>query len=142
MPFMMRQRQLLASVYLALDEVAGNLPPAREHLLKVKGLLDLIEGQLRRLSHELRPSILDDWGLLSALKFLAEGVAARTGLFIRVEGDSAPSLSPLLATTLYRIVQEAIDQCDETRQGDSGEGHHSARTPDSSVLHQGQWDRL
>ena len=100
--------QLLASVYLALDEVAGNLPPAREHLLKVKGLLDLIEGQLRQLSHELRPTILDDWGLLPAIKFLAEGVTARTGLFIKVEGESAPALSPLLATTLYRIVQEAL----------------------------------
>lgn len=100
--------QLLASVYLALEEVAGNLPPAREHLLKVKGLLDLIEGQLRRLSHELRPTILDDLGLLSALKFLAEGVAARTGLLITVEGDSELSLPPLLSTALYRIVQEGF----------------------------------
>jgi signal transduction histidine kinase len=100
--------QLLASVYLALDEVAGNLPPAREPLLKVKELLDLIEGQLRRLSHELRPTILDDWGLLPALKFLAEGVAARTGLLITVGGKSKTSLSPLLSTTLYRIVQEAF----------------------------------
>ena len=100
--------QLLASVYLALEEVAANLPPAREHLLKVKGLLDLIEGQLRRLSHELRPTILDDLGLISAIKFLAEGVAARTGLLITVEGDSELSLSPLLSTTLYRIVQEAL----------------------------------
>ena len=100
--------QLLASVYLALEEVAGNLPPAREHLLKVKGLLDLIEGQLRRLSHELRPTILDDLGLLSALKFIAEGVAARTGLLITVEGESELSLPPLLSTTLYRIVQEAF----------------------------------
>ncbi|TKS63122.1 MAG: hypothetical protein EWM73_01777 [Nitrospira sp.] len=100
--------QLLASVYLALNEVAANLPPAREHLLKVKGLLDLIEGQLRRLSHELRPTILDDLGLLAALEFLAEGVAARTGLLITVEGDSELALSPLLSTTLYRIVQEAF----------------------------------
>ena len=100
--------QLLASVYLALSEVAVNLPPAREHLLKVKGLLDLIEGQLRRLSHELRPTILDDLGLLAALEFLAEGVAARTGLLITVEGDSELALSPLLSTTLYRIVQEAF----------------------------------
>src|SRR5438094_9179493 len=100
--------QLLASVHLALEEVAGNLPPAREHLQKVKGLLDQIEGQLRRLSHELRPTILDDLGLLPALKFLAEGVAARTGLLITMEGDSELSLSPLLSTTLYRIVQEAF----------------------------------
>jgi len=100
--------QLLASVHLALEEVAGKLPPAREHLEKVKGLLDQIEGQLRRLSHELRPTILDDLGLLPALKFLAEGVAARTGLLITVEGEPEPSLSPLLETTLYRIVQEAL----------------------------------
>ncbi len=47
-------------------------------------------------------------GLLPALKFLAEGVAARTGLLITVEGEPEPSLSPLLETTLYRIVQEAF----------------------------------
>ena len=100
--------QLLASVYLALEEVAGNLPPARAHLVKVKTLLDLIEGQLRQLSHELRPTILDDWGLLPAIQFLAEGVAARTGLLITVEGDSELALPPLFSTTLYRIVQEAF----------------------------------
>lgn len=101
--------QLLVSVYLALEEVAGNLPPARKHLLKVKGLLDQVEGELRRLSHELRPAILDDLGLLPSLKFLAEGVTARTGLLITIEGGHDPSLSPLLATTLYRIVQEAFN---------------------------------
>jgi len=101
--------QLLASVYLALNEVARNLPPAREPLLQVKELLDQVEGELRRLSHELRPTILEDFGLLPALKFLAEGVAARTGLLITVEGESDPSLSPLLATTLYRIAQEAFN---------------------------------
>ena len=100
--------QIVASVHLALEEVAANLPPAREHLQKVKGLLDQIEGQLRRLSHELRPTILDDLGLLPALKFLAEGVAARTGLLITVEGEAAPPLSPLIENTVYRIVQEAL----------------------------------
>lgn len=100
--------QLLASVYLALEEVARNLPPAREPLLKVKGLLDLIEGQLRRLSHELRPTILEEMGLLPAIKFLAEGVTARTGLSITVEGDSEFSPTPLLSATVYRIIQEAF----------------------------------
>ncbi len=100
--------QLLASVYLALEEVARNLPPAREPLRKVKGLLDLIEGQLRRLSHELRPTILEEIGLLPAIKFLAEGVTARTGLSITVEGDSKFSPTPLLSATVYRIIQEAF----------------------------------
>jgi signal transduction histidine kinase len=100
--------QLLASVYLALQEVARNVPPAREHLLKVKDLLDLIEGQLRRISHELRPMILEELGLLPAIKFLAEGVAARTGLVITVDGDAELSPSPLLSATVYRIIQEAF----------------------------------
>lgn len=100
--------QLLASVHLALDEMARAVSPAHEHLHKVKGLLDQIEGQLRQLSHELRPTILDDLGLVPALKFLAEGVAARTGLRITVEADPDLPLSPLLETTLYRVVQEAL----------------------------------
>jgi signal transduction histidine kinase len=100
--------QLLASVYLALEEVARSVPPAREHLLKVKGLLDLIEGQFRRISHELRPTILEELGLLPAIKFLADGVTARTGLLITVDGDAEFSSSPLLSATVYRIIQEAI----------------------------------
>ena len=79
--------QLLASVYLALDELAREMSPdAAARLERVKGLLDSIEEQLRRLSHELRPTILDDLGLGPALEFLAEGVSARNGLPITVEG--------------------------------------------------------
>jgi signal transduction histidine kinase len=100
--------QLLASVYLALEEVARNLPPAREPLLKVKGLLDLIEGQLRRLSHELRPMILEEMGLLPAINFLAESVTARSGLSITVEGDPEFSPTPLHSAMIYRIIQEAF----------------------------------
>ena len=50
-------------MYLALDDVGRDLPaPAAARLQSVKTLLDAIEGELRRLSHELRPTILDDLG--------------------------------------------------------------------------------
>jgi signal transduction histidine kinase len=101
--------QLLASVYLALEETAKKTPQSREDLHKIKGLLDQIECQLRRLSHELRPTILDDLGLLPALKFLCEGVAARSGLRIDIEENSELTLVPLLSTVLYRIVQESLN---------------------------------
>lgn len=100
--------QLLASVYLALDQTARNVPQSRSDLQKIKGLLDQIECQLRRLSHELRPTILEDLGLLPALKFLCEGVTARSGLRIDIEGNSELSLVPLSRTVLYRIVQESL----------------------------------
>jgi two-component system sensor histidine kinase UhpB len=101
--------QLLASVYLAVEEIASELPtPARERLNQISVLLDQVTEQFRRLSHELRPIILDDLGLVPALEFLAQGVSKRTGLAVTVEAmmDGRPPAS--IETTLYRIVQEAL----------------------------------
>lgn len=101
--------QLLASVHLVLEEVATGLPTrTRDRLKRVRGPLDEIEKHLRRLSHELRPTILDDLGLLPALEFLAQGVAARSGLAIKVEGAARPRLPAAVETACYRVVQEAL----------------------------------
>jgi PAS domain S-box-containing protein len=100
--------QVLASVYLAVADVARGLPtPARDKLRGIWQLLDQVDLQLRRLSHELRPTILDDLGLIPALEFLAEGVAKRTQLRITVQGSTG-RLPPLIETALYRSVQEAL----------------------------------
>ena len=105
----MQAGQLLVSVHLALEAAVTRLPPQfRECFHPVRGHLDAIEAQLRRLSHELRPTILDDLGLLPALQFLAEGVAARTGLCIRVDSAIEGRLAPHVETALYRIMQEGI----------------------------------
>ena len=101
--------QLLASVHLALEAAVSGLPPQlREGFQPVRDHLDAIEAQLRRLSHELRPIILDDLGLLPALRFFAEGVAARTGLHIHVDGSIKSRLPPAVETALYRIIQEGL----------------------------------
>jgi signal transduction histidine kinase len=101
--------QLLACVHIALEDVARELPfPSRKRLQEVRVLLDQIEGQLRRLSHELRPTILDDLGLLPALEFLAEGVSQRASLPITVEGERAGRFPSPIETALYRVVQEAL----------------------------------
>jgi two-component system, NarL family, sensor kinase len=71
-------------------------------------MLDDLESELRRLSHELRPLILDDLGLLPALQLLKEGTTQRTGLAVSLEGAFAGRLSPLIETALYRIVHESL----------------------------------
>jgi signal transduction histidine kinase len=101
--------QVLATVYLALDELARELPPAAEHIAGVKNRLDRIEDELRRLSHELRPTILDDLGLVAALDFLAEGVAARHSLEVSVVGPREARFPGAVETALYRIAQEALN---------------------------------
>jgi signal transduction histidine kinase len=101
--------QLLASVHLALETTIMGLPPQfRAGFHQVRSQLDAIETQLRRLAHELRPTILDDLGLLPALQALAHGVAARTGLCIHVDSTLAGRLAPAVETALYRIMQEGL----------------------------------
>ncbi len=101
--------QITASIHLALAEIGGGLPaPDRERLQQVTASLDEIEERLRRLSHELRPTILDDLGLRPALEFLAEGFSARSGIAIRVEGTTKGRVDPVIETAIYRVVQEAL----------------------------------
>lgn len=102
--------QMLATVYLELAEVARDAPgPVAERVQKVVGHLDEVREQLRRLSHELRPLILDQLGLIPALRFLANGVRKRTGLEIEVSGETPGRLSQAIETVLYRTVQEALN---------------------------------
>ena len=56
----------------------------------------------------LRPAVLDDLGLKPALDSLGQGVAARTGLHIAVEGTLGRRLSREIETVIYRSVQEAL----------------------------------
>jgi PAS domain S-box-containing protein len=65
--------------------------------------------QVRRLSLALRPSMLDDLGLLPALRWIAEQSAARGGFTVTI--DSAiplERLAPEIETACFRIVQEAL----------------------------------
>jgi signal transduction histidine kinase len=109
--------QFLACVHIALEEVARELPPqSRKHLEEIRQLLNQVEGQLRRLSHELRPTILDDLGLLPALEFLSEGVSKRSGVPIAVEGERGGRLAPAVETAIYRAVQEALNNASKHAQ--------------------------
>src|SRR5437660_10800821 len=62
--------QLLGCVYVALDELACDLPrgPHHERLQKITELLNETPDQLRRLSHQLRPTSLEDLRLLPAIE--------------------------------------------------------------------------
>lgn len=65
--------------------------------------------EVRRLSHELRPRVLDDLGLTPALKSLAENFVERTDIEIEVEASVPDTLKAEASTALYRIAQEALN---------------------------------
>lgn len=101
--------QLLASVHLALEEFRSELTPAGAGRLDhAVDLLHQVEDQLRRLSYELRPMLLDDLGLGPALRFLGEGVERRSGIAVVVEDSGCGRGSPRIETAVYRAVQEGL----------------------------------
>lgn len=102
--------QLLVAVHLALAELALALPAEQlAQVEKVRELLQEVEKHLRRYSHELRPTILDDLGWLPAIRFLAEGVSKRADLPIHIESQISGRLPSPMETALYRTVQEALN---------------------------------
>lgn len=101
--------QLLVAVHLALADLSRELAkPQQERVGQVEGLLNQVENHLRRYSHELRPTILDDLGWVPAIRFLAEGISKRANLPIHVHSTVSGRLPSSTETALYRIVQEAL----------------------------------
>lgn len=102
--------QLLAAVHIQLQEIACDLPVAKRGRIRdVEALLDQIEQQVRHFSHELRPVILDDYGLVPALQSLAEKFSKRFGLPVSVEGKVGHRLAATMEAAMYRVAQEALN---------------------------------
>jgi signal transduction histidine kinase len=101
--------QLMAGAYFELHFLAQNgSPELVARVARVTDLLDQVQGDLRRISHELRPTILDDLGLLPALRELGAGLATRSGMVVSIEGSTEGRLPPPVEVALYRTVQEAL----------------------------------
>jgi signal transduction histidine kinase len=81
----------------------------REKIRTMAGLIDITVKSVRKISTELRPSILDDLGLEAAIEWQLNEFEARTGIL----GNFHPTLGEIdlsndQATTAFRIFQEAL----------------------------------
>ena len=99
--------QALASILLGLKTLEREV--GAEPLAVIRDLVASALGDVRRLTVELRPPALDDFGLAAALERLAGVVAERSGLDVDVNVGVAPgTLPPEHETAIYRIAQEAL----------------------------------
>lgn len=92
-----RKRQGTQSAYASMEELISRVDTAIE--------------SVRRIATDLRPSILDNVGVLAAVEWQAQEVERRTGIRCRVETDAGKeelSIDPERATAIFRIVQEAL----------------------------------
>ncbi|HLI86367.1 MAG TPA: sensor histidine kinase [Bryobacteraceae bacterium] len=80
------------------------------HLAAIRNLAEKTANEVRDLALLLRPSMLDDFGLVPALNWHGREMAKRTGLKIVVSADEAVNDLPEDHTTcIYRMVQEAVN---------------------------------
>lgn len=87
-------------------------PQSRFHLDSIRKLAEKGVDEIRNMALLLRPSMLDDFGLLPALNWQARETAKRTGLRVQVTaGDLEEELPEEHKTCIYRVVQEALTNC-------------------------------
>ena len=101
--------QLLTGVLLHLDSIAGTVPEQREEIDKAKQVVRRALDEVRRISSELRPEMLEHLGLVSALTELTTTFGRLTSVRVERQFDtSLPKLSPEAELAIYRIAQESL----------------------------------
>jgi two-component system, NarL family, sensor histidine kinase DevS len=103
--------QALASILLGLktlDEKTDDTT-ARSAIEELRELVVATLQDVRRLAVELRPSALDDFGLVAAVERLADSFAEQSGITVDFQAAIADDRLPdETETALYRIVQESL----------------------------------
>jgi signal transduction histidine kinase len=109
--------QALSAVLIELRNLSTGLPMQSEQQLSkhVETIKDLVENTVRtvrNMSLLLRPSMLDDLGLIPALQWQAREVSRQTCMDVTVWTDlPSDDLPDEYKTCIYRVVQEALHNC-------------------------------
>ncbi|MEV7289367.1 sensor histidine kinase [Streptomyces sp. NPDC093252] len=102
--------QGMTAILLVLKRAADDAPePLRAELQQVQEITRESLDEVRRLVRRLRPGVLEDLGLVSALISLTQDFATHTGLRVvrRFDAD-LPALEPETELVLYRVAQESL----------------------------------
>jgi PAS domain S-box-containing protein len=103
--------QEMVALKMLLNEIARQSPALlKKQVGEAMGVIDRGTQQIRTLSHLLHPPLLDEVGLLSALRWYLDGLTQRSGIETKLDVEPAdfPRLALELETAVFRIVQEAL----------------------------------
>jgi len=105
--------QSFSAVLLEAENLL-DLEPSSEvrlHLDSIRGVAEKGMNEIRNMALLLRPSMLDDFGLVPALDWQARETAKRSGMRVQVSSELADELPEEHKTCVYRVVQEALNNC-------------------------------
>ena len=101
--------QVLTGVLLQLNTIAETTPGHEEALGEARRAVRRALDEVRRISRDLRPEMLEHLGLVSALTELTGSFARATGISVEREfASSLPTLPPEVELAIYRIAQEGL----------------------------------
>lgn len=105
--------QTLAAMNINIEILAGRMElPGNERQQRMEDLRKLITksiDDIHRISYNLRPYLLDSFGLISALRWYSQTFQERSGIKINLHIEGKwQGIDPLLETTIYRVIQEAL----------------------------------
>ena len=107
--------QGLTTLSLMVGTLGARLPKearstVQTQLKDIQALLGSVVANVRDVMAELRPPVLDDYGLLAALRHLVTEFAKRTGIAVNLSGvDLHPRLPLIVETAMFRISQETLN---------------------------------
>ncbi len=105
--------QSLSAVLFEVDNLAAvrsHDAIVNDHAGRIRRLVKTSIGMLRNIALLLRPSMLDDLGLIPALEWQAREVSRRHGILVNIAAEELPGdLSDEYNTCIYRVVQEALN---------------------------------
>ena len=107
--------QSLSALLMELGNLGAVAPgdaELRQHVEAIRKLAESSVNVVRNMALLLRPSMLDDLGLVPALQWQAREISKRTGMAVDVDAESvADDLPEDHKTCIYRVVQEALTNC-------------------------------
>jgi signal transduction histidine kinase len=129
--------QSMTALLVELSNVAARVPlgdaEQQDRLVSIRKLAEKSVGAVRNLSLLLRPSMLDDFGLVPALHWQAREMSRRTGTRVEVSADDVPDeFSDEHKTCVYRVVQEALHNCE--RHSQANQVHISFRQEPKQLM--------
>jgi len=104
--------QCLAALMMNLDVIGGSTNAldarSRRALAESRSLAEQCAQEVRTLAYLLHPPLLDEAGLLSAVRWYAEGFMKRSGIHVVMDLGEVGRLPVPIETALFRVVQEGL----------------------------------
>lgn len=111
-------------VELAREAIAENPEVAREKLRELRKMVTHTIDNVRQFSRDLRPTVLEDLGMVPALQHLTNEITQRDTIDVKLSVEGVPEeLPPGMEVAIYRIVQEALTNVRKHAQASHAQVH-------------------